>query len=529
MKKFLLILLTLSMLIALALPAAAAGVSLTAAASKTTAYLNDEVIITVSVSGSDSYTSLGFFIEYDKNVFEYKSRNWGAGIIDANTKSHDTDSGKVTAVWEDAGAYTGEMIKITLKVKKALPGKTTISFGQVSCNNVNNAVTINTSSVQISLACEHSYGAWTKLDGNKHQRICSKCGYEDKADHNWGNGVGSPAPDCHNPGTMKYECPTCKATKSEDVGALKHKYDNDCDAECNLCGDKRDVSHDYQITSNDGGHWYKCSKCAGIKEWSAHTPGPEATEDTAQVCTVCNFEIKAALGHVHEMENEWTTDAEYHWHRCGRKDPSCYYVEDKAKHDYDNDCDVDCNTCNYIRIAPHSYNSEWKANKEGHWQNCDTCGAKSEVFPHVPGPEATETEPQRCTECNFVIKMELSHVHDIGDTWYGDDEMHWQSCLECNEDTNAAPHDWDEGVEVADGIQYTCGTCGKELIRTEPIATEPTTPPATQKPANTEEGGGFPWQWAGIAAIVLLLIGVVLLVIEFLRSRKTNMHGKYSK
>ena len=87
---------------------------------------------------------------------------------------------------------------------------------------------------------------------------------------------------------------------------------------------------------------------------------------------------------------------------------------------------------------------------------------------------------------------------------------------------------------MADGkLRYTCAICTKELILEEPMGsepeTQPTTPPTTQKPGQKEEKGGFPWQWAGIAAIVLMLVGVVLLIIEFIRSRKTNMHGKFSK
>ena len=137
MKKFLLMLLCVMLLVVLASPAMAADFNLTATASKTTAYLGDEVTITISTSGTTPYTSMGFFLQYDTSVFEYKSRSWGAAIVDANTKSFDADSGKVTAVWEDASAYAGEMIKITLVVKKATPGNTTITFSDAACKNEN--------------------------------------------------------------------------------------------------------------------------------------------------------------------------------------------------------------------------------------------------------------------------------------------------------------------------------------------------------------------------------------------------------
>jgi hypothetical protein len=276
-----------------------------------------------------------------------------------------------------------------------------------------------------------------------------------------------------------------------------------------------------------------CKDCGAHAITEDHQPGPAATENSAQLCTVCNYEIAPILPHEHDITDEWMSDAQYHWYRCTKK--GCYYTEQKARHIYDDDCDVSCSACNYIRNdAPHSYRPELQANAEGHWQVCANCEAKSEVVAHVPGPEATETEPQLCTECNFRIKMPLSHEHDYGDIWYSDNDCHWQSCVECTEATPTEDHVWDEGEELEDGrIRYTCSICTKELILSQPMGsepeTQPTTPPTAQKPGQEEKKGGFPWQWAGIAAIVLMIVGVVLLVVEFVRSRKTNMHGKFSK
>lgn len=545
MKKFLLMLLCLMLLVVLASPAMAADFNLTATASKTTAYLGDEVTITISTSGTTPYTSMGFFLQYDTSVFEYKSRSWGAAIVDSNTKSFDADSGKVTAVWEDASAYSGEMIKITLVVKKATPGNTTITFSDAACKNENTDVTVGTNSVQIALACEHSYPKdsdgkfiYTQEGSNQHKQTCEKCGTPKTEDHDWNDGVGKPAPTCTAPGTIEYTCLICQTTKTENVSELGHTWDNDCDTTCNRdCGTTREASHNYVLINTDPeAHWYRCD-CGELKpgSWALHTPGPEATADSAQLCTVCNYEINPAIVHTHVLENEWTTDSSYHWHRCETKNPSCYYVADKAKHDYDDDCDVSCNTCGYIREAPHNYKPEWQANAEGHWQICSKCNAKSQVFEHVPGPEATMDTPQTCEECNFVIKRELSHTHDYGDTWHSDDESHWQSCAECTESTPMEPHEWDEGTELEDGkMQYTCTVCAKQLVTDETPGTEPSTvpttqPQTTQKPTEPEGSDGFPWQWAGIAAIILLIIGVILLLIEFIRSRKSNMHGRFSK
>ena len=137
-----------------------------------------------------------------------------------------------------------------------------------------------------------------------------------------------------------------------------------------------------------------------------------------------------------------------------------------------------------------------------------------------------------------MIKLPLSHVHEFGEEWYSDEENHWQSCTDstCLETTEKEAHAWDDGVEQEDGsLQYTCSVCGKQTVTTEPMP-EPTEPNpsvpdgATGNQTPNQEGGDtFPWQWAGIAAIALLVIGIVLLVIEFIRSRKVNSHGRFSK
>lgn len=51
----------------------------------------------------------------------------------------------------------------------------------------------------------------------------------------------------------------------------------------------------------------------------------------------------------------------------------------------------------------HSYSSDWKYDTNNHWKEC-SCGEKSEMEGHTPGAAATETTPQTCTKCGYVIK-----------------------------------------------------------------------------------------------------------------------------
>ena len=551
MKKICLLLVSIMLLVVLAVPAlAAADVNLTATASATTVQTGDEVTITISASGTTPFTSLGIFIEYDAEIFEYKSRSFGEATDDATITNFDKTTGKMTATWEEAAAHTGEIIKIKLTVKGTKPGNTTIKFGDLSCQNEGTTVSIEGVAVQVSLICEHDWpAAWTKIDDAKHEKICSKCGTHDIQGHTWNDGETIDPPTCTEPGEEKFTCDDgCGATKTETIDALDHLWDSECDKVCGRDSTHtRETEHNYpdEWEKDTTSHWHECTKCGDRKDNADHTPGPEATADTAQICTVCEYVIKPAKEHVHKYGDEWVYDTDNHWHRCETKaSPDCYVKDSVAPHEYSNDCDVTCNTCDYVRVAPHDFNTKLLGNVNGHYYKCAgaDCDATSEIEPHIPGEEATDDTPQTCTECGFIIKKELSHVHDFGETWHTDDKDHWKSCSDpqCPEMDSYAPHEWDEGVEVAEGYMYTCAVCGYQLTQAEQMGTEPTVPettpsgneptqPAAPQNPGEEEKGGIPWKWAGIAAIVLLIIGFILIIIEFIRSRKTNMHGRFSK
>ena len=529
MKKLFPIILCVMLIGILALSVSAEGSSVALTPSANTLERGDTFTIVATLTNSDPIKLGTVALEYDANVFELTG---GTCHVAGANPAVVLPAQKVgTFMLGAETAVSGQIFTFNFKVK-ADAAFGTYTFTPTAAIGISTGNKITATNTSITVACNHAYSDWTKLDDNKHQQVCSKCGDEKQDEHDWNDGEGQPS--CDQATTVKYTCLICHATKEATINPIGHKYDNDCDTTCNNgCGTTREISHDYVlVNTNSEAHWYECSICDDVKpgSWEKHTPGAEATTDSPQVCTVCDYVIKQVVGHQDVWEEDWTTDSEYHWHRCQTK--KCYNVTAKAKHEYDNGCDVDCNTCGYIRVAPHNYKPEWQANAQGHWNICADCNAKSEVLDHIPGPEATMDTPQTCEECNFIIKRELSHEHNFGDKWFSDDENHWQSCGECYEATEMEPHQWDEGVELDDGkMQYTCSICQKQVVTDgeQPSTVPSTQTPPTQKPAESKNSNAFPWQWAGIAAVILLIVGVVLLVIEFIRSRKTNMHGKYSK
>ena len=196
-------------------------------------------------------------------------------------------------------------------------------------------------------------------------------------------------------------------TVSQSVGitvVCKHSYDNGCDTSCNKCGEKRTISHDWNSGKVD-----KKVTCTqdGAKTYTCDTCGEKKTE------------TQKAYGH-----------------------------------DYDNACDTSCNNCGEKRETTHKYSEKWSSDRTQHWHKCTVCGDKKDAAEHTPGPEATETEPQTCTVCGYVIKPSLSHVHSLAEEWTTDETGHWHTCKECDMIPDFEEHAFDNECDKV------CETCG---------------------------------------------------------------------
>ncbi len=213
------------------------------------------------------------------------------------------------------------------------------------------------------------------------------------------------------------------------------------------------------------GHAHKCKYCNAHDAIQPHNPGVEATEDTDQTCTTCHIVLVPATGHLCKNHLTLQTAAgatctvdgniEYYKCSCGEYYKDALATEKindklsvviKASHDYGeliSQTDVthtttelkdgmkahyfcdDCDTFfdenkkvvtkdELVIIAPtHSYGSDWGyKGEDGHAHSC-SCGLKEEVIAHTPGDEATETMPQTCVQCGFVLQPALGHTHKI--------------------------------------------------------------------------------------------------------------------
>ena len=224
-------------------------------------------------------------------------------------------------------------------------------------------------------------------------------------------------------------------------------------------------------------------------------------------------------------------DENQHWKKCSR----CDVTDTKSNHVYDNEQDNICNVCGYNRdIAPahtHNWADTWSHNTAYHWHECLNSGCdvtenslKDGYAEHVPGDPATETKPQICTECGYIIQVAQGHTHtlikvdgtpatcteegvkdywkcsecgklfeneqgtaEITDTgipakghsyssvWSSDTACHWHQCIACIAETDKAAHIWGTGVittpptTTEEGIKtYTCEVCGTAKTESVP-------------------------------------------------------------
>lgn len=364
-------------------------------------------------------------------------------------------------------------------------GVSTVTF------SVTNGKKTAAATCTVTVTCKHEYKY--ESDANSHWQVCTKCGEKTgSGTHSEVNEV-TKAPTATEDGVRTYSCSVCgKELRTEPVPALGESHTHDYTAinsdgsdhwkEC-VCGEKDTLSitpHTpvtveeiaaeptcstdglkYVITecsecgreinrvsqtipmtgihtesaeyvSDQTGHWKICTVCNTVINTEIHTPGPAATENDPQTCTVCGYVIAPALTHTHIFSTEWSGDDTYHWHNA-----TCQHigeVSEKAVHTWDSGIVTKeptetengikiyaCTVCGRtkteeINVLTHTHNTtaDWSFDSTGHWHSCSGCDEKIDFNSHASAseitktPTATETGIRRyfCTVCGWEIRTE---------------------------------------------------------------------------------------------------------------------------
>lgn len=198
----------------------------------------------------------------------------------------------------------------------------------------------------------HSFGDWEEKDEKLHQRSCENCNKIETKDHDkmkwqsdsaghwkecqtckgqvqieghtYAGGCGTACTVCdyksqdgHNYGVWQTDetghwqvCTACQ----KETEHKAHNYPAQCAESCADCGYTRATEHTYEQRSDARGHWLACPVCGKEESIEKHTPGAEATEENAQSCILCGFEIAPKLEHTHSYT--YTADRLTHRGQC---------------------------------------------------------------------------------------------------------------------------------------------------------------------------------------------------------------------
>lgn len=140
-------------------------------------------------------------------------------------------------------------------------------------------------------------------------------------------------------------------------------------------------------------YWYACSRCDANAKDDA-----EATDKYYTSTTAGNHSFTEQIGDTAHYVAGTGTDCQsvkkYYY--------DCAY------------CDlIGTNTWDSTTYGPHNYAATWSSDADGHWHECSLCHDKKDNAAHTPGAAATETTPQKCTECDYTITPALGHTHHM--------------------------------------------------------------------------------------------------------------------
>ena len=186
-----------------------------------------------------------------------------------------------------------------------------------------------------------------------------------------------------------YKSCTCGENGTETFtsgSALGHEYTQKFE----------DAAHLKTAASNCTEHniyWYDCSRCdsnakddpkAADKYFTSATTGSHSFTER----------IEDAAHYVAGTGTDCQSVKQYYY--------DCAY------------CDlIGTNTWDSTTYGEHSYAATWSSDADGHWHECSLCHGKKDEAAHTPGAAATETTPQKCTECDYIITPALGHTHNM--------------------------------------------------------------------------------------------------------------------
>ena len=148
-------------------------------------------------------------------------------------------------------------------------------------------------------------------------------------------------------------------------------------------------------------HAHLCKLCGAHCDAQDHTPGPEATETTAQTCTVCGYVIQPAKNHIHELTHMpyvaatcLATGTIEHYACSGC---SALFADKEGMKRLPEGTNV------IIPYLVHETSDDWGTDEEFHWRSCQLCQTVLDETKMVH-----EIKNGKCTSCGYGIKADVT-------------------------------------------------------------------------------------------------------------------------
>lgn len=164
--------------------------------------------------------------------------------------------------------------------------------------------------------------------------------------------------------------------------------------------------------SNEANHWHKCERCAAIASQERHISNGPATEDTAETCRICGYEMSPPKGHQHRL----------HLSRVDAHEPNC--TQDGNKRYYQCECGalfedsiakeaIEDPKSVILPATGHDTEQKWTSDETGHWHICKKCNEILDFSEHESSGPATEDTSEICKICDYEISPPKKHEHTI--------------------------------------------------------------------------------------------------------------------
>lgn len=241
---------------------------------------------------------------------------------------------------------------------------------------------------------EHIAQAEDHAFANAEDMICDTCGYDRSCTHPEGlKFVEAVAPTCTENGSKAYwQCEKCSAKFAENSTSSTKLGD--------VTDPKLGHAPDDTYTTDEVSHWKVCTRenCGIVLEDTKAKHDGEATCVAKAKCSVCEKEY-GEINKDNHKPGALEHDAEYHWNKC---DNLCGEKLNEKKHEGGTaTCENKpvCSTCNveYGAALGHAFSTTLEAKgAEGHGYKCTNgCGEYKDFADH-------DNTGEICEDCGYV-------------------------------------------------------------------------------------------------------------------------------